>query len=83
MARFMDREVAEALLEACRAETVAADALKDQWELALVRRGDAYLAANDGGLVGQDIADHVGRSVGLVKLELGKAKARRGEAKAS
>lgn len=80
MARLLDRVKAEELLAACRTSTVAADERKLAWDNALIERGDSYLAANEGGLLVQEIAQHVGRSVGLVKLEIGKAKSRRAEA---
>lgn len=80
MARLLDRAKAEELLGACLAATENADRAKALWDETLVVRGDQYLAANEGGLQIQEIAQHVKRSVGLVKLEIGKAKARRTEA---
>lgn len=82
MARLLDRALAEVLLAECSETTANADKAKQLWDDALVVRGDAYLRANEGGLLVQEIAGQVGRSVGLVKLEIGKSKSRREAARA-
>lgn len=74
MARLLDRVKAEELLGSARSECAVANASKETWERALAKRAQAFLAANEGGILVQEIADHCGCSVGLVKLEIGKAK---------
>jgi DNA-directed RNA polymerase specialized sigma24 family protein len=80
MARLLDRVKAEELLADNLARCQAASAAKAGWDASLVERSDSWLAANEGGLLVQEIAEHCGCSVGLVKLEIGKAKARREKA---
>lgn len=77
MARLLDRVKAEQLLAKCSITTEGADEKKRAWDESLMERGDAYCEANEGGLLIQEIAQHVGRSSSLVKLEISRAKARR------
>jgi hypothetical protein len=77
MARLLDRAKAEELLADNLARCTAANEAKSEWERQLVARADSWLASNEGGLLVQEIAEHCGCSVGLVKLEIGKAKNRR------
>lgn len=77
MARLLDRVKAEELLADNLAHCEASNAAKASWERELIARADSWLASNEGGLLVQEIAEHCGCSVGLVKLEVGKAKTRR------
>lgn len=77
--RLLDRDAAARLLGACANECAVAIASKATWDQALRKRAESFLAANEGGLQVSEIAAHCGCSVGLVKLEIGKAKTRRDE----
>lgn len=79
MARLLDRTLAEALLNDCVVGCGATTSAHEVYRQSLAKRGAAFLAASDGGLFPQEIADRCRCSVGLVKLEIGKAKKLREE----
>lgn len=80
MARLLDRLQAERLLGENLEHCQDCTAKKAAWDAALIERGKSWLEANEAGLQANEIADHCGCSVGLVKLEISKAKKAREEA---
>jgi hypothetical protein len=81
--RLLDRAVAEALLSDCVVGCGVTNSAHEAYRRSLSARSAAFLAANDAGLFPQEIADRCRCSVGLVKLEIGKAKKLREESNGS
>lgn len=79
----VDRVAADALLGAAMSESAVVEATIENLERARVRRAEAWMVANEAGVHASEIADRCRMSVGLVKLEIGKAKKARAEKEAS